>query len=421
MESEVTSMPLDETVPVEAEVSSMPLFEFNVSEPEKKEGQGKLDLAYWTYHVYTKTTLETFPQKELVSVRRYNDFVWLRNQLVETYAGVIVPPIPDKAIKGTLEKLVTINANSLLEYRQRALRKFLVRVGAHPILCTSDVLRDFLDLSEEEFNRRKNVHQKKEATTFGQKFKELSFSVSKTIISHPPPPAALVEGADGTGAEGDQWEETRTYVDQLERSLNLLRERIELLIRRRRETSVSLLEFGKSFVKVGEIESSYEEGPLPKALIHVGHHSEHLSIVYQEQADNETIQVVETIAYYVGLTMAIKDILKHIQKMKLTRDTIDYAVNSLQDKKHRAQGKDEEMRKLELELNNTTHRLEESKQELTAVENILQEELKRFHREKQYDIKQMLKAFVDLQVEYSNKMRTSWESVMPSVEAIQTE
>ena len=30
------------------------LFEFNVSEPEKKERSGKLDLGYWTYHVYTK-------------------------------------------------------------------------------------------------------------------------------------------------------------------------------------------------------------------------------------------------------------------------------------------------------------------------------------------------------------------------------
>ena len=36
-------------------------------------------------------------------------------------------------------------------------------------------------------------------------------------------------------------------------------------------------------LQVGEIESSYEDGSLPKALIDVGHHSEHLSIVYQEQ------------------------------------------------------------------------------------------------------------------------------------------
>ena len=36
-------------------------------------------------------------------------------------------------------------------------------------------------------------------------------------------------------------------------------------------------------LQVGEIEKSYEEGTLPQALIDVGHHSEHLSIVYQEQ------------------------------------------------------------------------------------------------------------------------------------------
>lgn len=221
--------------------------------------------------------LSNFVQKELVCVRRYNDFVWVREQLVELYPGVIVPPIPEKSVKGVIEKLSMISAvqepprsldtlarrrtkcevfffserpqstlkififykkpvkpfrctrghcmecflpypkssppggpggklnclftarnvvrtwkhglppslksvcrtlppppnrtpqptrgfrpggggpgaEGLLQYRQRALRKFLVRVGAHPVLCTSDLLREFLELREEDFNRRK--------------------------------------------------------------------------------------------------------------------------------------------------------------------------------------------------------------------------------------------------------------------------
>eukprot|EP01012_Entosiphon_sulcatum_P039390 TRINITY_DN5184_c0_g1_i1.p3 TRINITY_DN5184_c0_g1~~TRINITY_DN5184_c0_g1_i1.p3 ORF type:complete len:412 (-),score=107.31 TRINITY_DN5184_c0_g1_i1:35-1270(-) len=404
------------------------LFEFNVSEPEKKEKQGALDFAYWTYHVYTKTTLETFSQKELVCVRRYNDFVWLRDQLVEAYQGVIVPPIPEKSIKGSLEKVISVNANPLLEYRQRALRKFLVRVGAHPILCTSDLLREFLELSPEDFAKRKEAPKKKAEVNLGQRFKELSFTVSKSFAG---PGTA---GAGTASAEPEKevetttaraldtnWEETKNYIDQLERSLVLLKERIELLVKRRRDTSVSLSEFGKSFVKVGEIESSYEEGTLPKALIDVGHHSEHLSIVYQEQADNETIQVVETILYYIGLTTAVREVIKRIQKMALTRDTIEDSLVKLQEKRGKLAGKEEELRKLDLEINNTNQRKEEASQAVAVVDNTFREELRRFHREKQYDIKQMLKAFVDLQLEYAAKMKTSWESVLPSVEAIKTE
>lgn len=388
-----------------------------------------MDFAYWTYHVYTKTTLETFSQKELVCVRRYNDFVWLRDQLVETYQGVIVPPIPEKSIKGSLEKVLSVNANPLLEYRQRALRKFLVRVGAHPILCTSDLLREFLELNPEEFQKRKDAPKKKADVNIGQRFKELSFTVTKSFATPGGAPAAggtaavpeVEEQSTAARALDTNWEETKNYIDQLERSLVLLKERIELLVKRRRDTSVSLSEFGKSFVKIGEIESSYEEGSLPKALIDVGHHSEHLSIVYQEQADNETIQVVETILYYIGLTMAVRDSIKKIQKLALTRDTIDDSLVKLQEKRAKLAGKEEELRKLDLEINNTNQRKEEAQQAVQVVENTFREELRRFHREKQYDIKQMLKAFVDLQLEYAAKMKTSWESVLPSVEAIKTD
>jgi len=45
-------------------------------------------------------------------------------------------------------------------------------------------------------------------------------------------------------------------------------------------------------------------------------------------------------------------------------------------------------------------------------------ELRRFHREKQYDMKAMLKSFVDLQLDYASKMKRSWESVMPTVESV---
>ena len=53
-----------------------------------------------------------------------------------------------------------LNANALLEFRQRALRKFLVRVGAHPTLCTSDLLRQFLELGDEQFSKIKAAPKK---------------------------------------------------------------------------------------------------------------------------------------------------------------------------------------------------------------------------------------------------------------------
>lgn len=414
-----------------------PAFEFTVSEPEKKERAGVLDFSYWTYHIYTKTSSSAYSKKELVCVRRYNDFAWLRAELVEQYPGVIVPPVPEKSIKGALEKVVSLNANPLLEYRQRALHKFLVRVGAHPLLSTAEVLKEFLELPEEEFNLRKDAPKKKAGPSLSQSLKELTFALSKTVGNTPLPyvgtvgaltesspaaPATTSPAAIPASPSGDQWADTKQYMDHLERSLVLLKDRIELLVKRRRETSSSLQEFGKSFVKISEIERSYEEGPLSKALTDVGHHAEHLSIVYQEQADNEIIQVVETIHYYVGLTNAVRDVIKRIQKLVLTKETMEHGLAQLVEKqsKLRQGGKEDALRKLELEISNATQRKEEATSDVTAVEEIFRQEVRRFHQEKQYDIKSMLKAFVDLQKEYADKMKTSWESVVPSINAIPT-
>jgi len=46
-------------------------------------------------------------------------------------------------------------------------------------------------------------------------------------------------------------------------------------------------------LQVGEIEKVHEEGALPQALIDVGHHSEHLSVVYQEQVGAGMLESLE--------------------------------------------------------------------------------------------------------------------------------
>eukprot|EP01062_Namystynia_karyoxenos_P017226 TRINITY_DN16330_c0_g2_i1.p1 TRINITY_DN16330_c0_g2~~TRINITY_DN16330_c0_g2_i1.p1 ORF type:complete len:434 (+),score=171.60 TRINITY_DN16330_c0_g2_i1:87-1304(+) len=384
-------------------------FDFAVAEPEKKEKPkgGPLDFSYWTYHVYTKTTLEQYRSKSMVAVRRYNDFVWLRDQLVEDHPGCIVPPIPQKSIKGSLEKVVGINTNPLVEYRQRAMRKFLVRVGAHSVLCTSAALQDFLELSEDEFARRVKHPGKKDKIEV-----ELTTAERmKQMIGQTPAKAS---------EEAAAWEETRQYVQQLENSLTMLKDRIELLVKRRRETSGSLAEFGKSFAKVGEIEQQYEEGSLANALIDVGHHSEHLALVYQEQADNETIQVVETIGYYVGLCNAVRECIKRLLRMSATRDTLAAIAQSLIDERGAASaaGKEAKVKSLDAEIQKVSQRRDAATRCVDEVTTQFKSELRRFHREKQYDVKQMLKSFVELQLEYANKMKKSWETLLPSVEAI---
>ena len=377
-------------------------YDFTVADPMKKEKSGALDFSYWTYQVYTKTNLPEFRNQSMKAVRRYSDFVWLRDALVEEHPGVIVPPIPEKSIKGSIEKVSGTGPSPLRDYRQRAMRKFLVRVGAHRSLHNSQPFVSFLSVENEADFQKLTKEPRKKVEM------ELSGTEKMTQMKN------AMLGAKSKAIQESSWEEAKLYITQLEGSLSMLRDRVDLLVKRRRDAGFSLNEFGKAFAKVGEIERTYDSGPLSVALIDVGHHSEHLSLIYGQQAETETVQVTETIGYYIGLCQAVKDAVKRLQRISLTRDILDQSLSQLNEEKRTAeQKKPTKVPSIEKDIATTSQKLDEAEELLKKASETFTEELKRFHREKQYDIKQLLRSFVELQLEYANKMKKSWGMLSP--------
>lgn len=403
-------------------------FDFKVFEPEQRKGGSTLDLSFWIYKVRARTTLQQYPRKDMEVMRRYSDFEWLRAQLSEENPFCIIPPIPEKAVQGTIDKIVGTGSNSkLLDYRQRALRKFLIRVGAHGHLHQSQLLQDFLEMDEAEWERRmksgkKTSSERSIAAAIGE---GMGSALSRQWY---PTAAAQPSGASYTRALSEAktspqvWEETKAYVGQLEASINLLRDRLENLVKRRKDTSSALHEFGRSFSRVGEIEGSIEPTTLSNALSAVGQHSEHLSTVYMEQAESETKQVVETLAYYVGMCHAVREALKRLQGFIQTRDSLISQVQDLSSQRDKAiqkGGQPDKVQKIEQDLQQTTERRDAAIRHVVSNEELFKEELRRFHREKQYDIKAILKIFAELQLDYAAKMKRSWENLLPTVEQVQ--
>jgi hypothetical protein len=64
-----------------------------VSEPEK-HGEGIT--AYVSFKVSTRTTRETFKESEFFVRRRYNDFLWLQEVLLDSNPFNTAPPLPEK-------------------------------------------------------------------------------------------------------------------------------------------------------------------------------------------------------------------------------------------------------------------------------------------------------------------------------------
>jgi sorting nexin-7/30 len=108
--------------------------------------------SFVSYKVVTKTTRESFLQHEFHVRRRYQDFLWLSNILIQQYPSNIVPPLPQK-------KMFNKYDPNFLRLRQLALNKFLCRIAEHPILSASEHFFTFLSAKQVEL-----IEQKKTTT-----------------------------------------------------------------------------------------------------------------------------------------------------------------------------------------------------------------------------------------------------------------
>ena len=102
---------------------------------EKKPGTF-FSKAYQTYVIEV-------PLLNLKVIRRYSDFEWLRQILVNIFSSSVIPPIPKK------NKLGGDRFNEeFLEKRTRTLEKFLNLLNKDPIIRASQLFYDFLSIEE---------------------------------------------------------------------------------------------------------------------------------------------------------------------------------------------------------------------------------------------------------------------------------
>lgn len=75
--------------------------------------------------------------------RRYKQFDWLHERLVDKFAIIPVPPLPDKQISGRYEE-------QFIEHRRVQLQEFVDWVCRHPVISTCDVWMHFLTCTDEK-------------------------------------------------------------------------------------------------------------------------------------------------------------------------------------------------------------------------------------------------------------------------------
>ncbi|KAG6914636.1 hypothetical protein DXG01_016197 [Tephrocybe rancida] len=116
----------------------------SVKDPVKELAETKD--AYVSYLVQAKTNLPIFSTPNPSARRRFQDFVFLRENLVRDFPACVVPPLPDK------HRLEYITGDrfspEFMERRRLDLHRYLQRVSRHPTLQRSTLVRAFFESTE---------------------------------------------------------------------------------------------------------------------------------------------------------------------------------------------------------------------------------------------------------------------------------
>ncbi|GAB2272160.1 Sorting nexin-1 [Dionaea muscipula] len=378
---------------------SEPFLSVSVTDPVKL-GNGVQ--AYISYRVTAKTNLPYYQGTEKIVIRRYSDFVWLRDRLFEMYKGIFIPPLPEKS---AVEKFRF--SAEFIEMRRQALDIFLNRIASHRELRLSHDLRLFLQADEETMERARaqemGIFMKKPSDLM-QIFKDVQSKVSDVVLGKEKP----VEEST------PEYEKMKHYVFELEEHLAEAQKHAFRLVKRHRELGQSLSDFGKAVKLLGACEGD----SLGKAFSELGGKSEILSTKLQTEAYHLLMNFEEPLKDYVRAVQSIKATIAEranafrqhcelAETVKLKEINLDKLMLTRSDK----------VREAEIEYRELKEESEEARKKYEAIVQLMNEEMVQFQEQKTADMGLAFHELAAGQARLANSMAAAWQSLIPKLEA----
>ncbi|KAG5052495.1 hypothetical protein JHK87_004693 [Glycine soja] len=380
--------------------SSQPFLSVSVTDPVKL-GNGVQ--AYISYRVITKTNFPEYQGPEKIVIRRYSDFVWLRDRLFEKYKGIFIPPLPEKS---AVEKFRF--SAEFIEMRRQALDVFVNRIASHHELQQSEDLRLFLQAEEETMERLRSHETgifKKKPADLMQIFKDVQSKVSDVVLGKEKP----VEESD------PEYEKMKHYIFELENHLAEAQKHAYRLVKRHRELGQSLSDFGKAVKLLGASEGN----ALGKAFSELGMKSEILSAKLQKEAHQLLMNFEEPLKDYVRAVQSIKATIAEranafrrqcelAETMKLKEINLDKLMLIRSDKVAEAEHEYKEAKS------------EQATKTFEMIVKLMNEEMGRFQEQKTLDMGIAFHEFAKGQARLANGIADAWRSLLPKLEACST-
>ncbi|XP_001604661.1 sorting nexin-7 [Nasonia vitripennis] len=356
---------------------------------------------YITFRITTRSTRPEYEEGEYIVRRRYNDFIWLRQKLVESYPAHIIPPMPGKhSLLAQLDRY----SKEFIIARMKLLHIFLNRMVNHPILSYDKNLHVFLTAKPAEFL----VYRKNRGNVMGKVSDSLQSMASNGVVKQ----------------RHLEFEQARDYCVSLSEKLSTIDKISRRIHKERQDYLVELHQLHPIFTLWAT-----SEPQLARTLQAVAGAIESNASAHQKLLDTAVNEEREYITYIDAVKDALsrRDTMQveyemtaeELTKRKTERDQIISSGNITSSRWDNSFWKTESNGEKLDRLSQTIPRLskvvEVLQDRLECANENLRSDLERWNIEKRTDLKNILIAMADQQIGHYQQCTNAWEEALSVV------
>ncbi|XP_003701174.1 sorting nexin-30 [Megachile rotundata] len=355
---------------------------------------------YITFRITTKSTRPEFEEGEYIVRRRYNDFIWLRQKLVDSYPTHIIPPMPGKH---TLLAQLDRYSKEFIVARMKLLHIFLNRVVNHPILSCDKNLHIFLTSKPAEFL----IHRKNRGNVLVKMTDSLQNIASTYTMKQ----------------RHFEFEQIREYCIALSEKLATIDKINHRIQKDRQDYLVELHQLHPIFTLWAT-----SEPELAPILLAIAKAIECNAVAHQKLLENVPNEEREYISYIDAVKGALSRrdsmqieyemTIEDLAKKKLEKDQLMGIVSGNISTQNwggslwKAESRDEKLERLGQAIPRLAKQAELLQDRVECANENLRSDLQRWNVEKQMDLKNMLILMADRQIRHYQQCMNAWEETL---------
>lgn len=384
-----------------------------ISDPQKEQ-EGSQN-AYISYLLTTETNSPSFQSSVVRVRRRFSDFFYLYNSLMNEFPASIVPPLPDKNRLDYLKGDLRFGPEFTLK-RASSLTRFLTRISRHPVLKKSRVFYTFLESEDWNSFKKHRGASKLSSGSNGQETNSFLEGISDTLLN----------AFSKVNNPSKEMMEVKERGDKLDTNLASVEKNFMRVIRRQTDLVADLEEFSAQILKLAEIEpnlsSQFENFALAIQEFSRG------TYLLKEHIDGDYIVSLRDMENYVG---ALKSLLKLREQKQLDYEALtDYLARSNRERDNIVSGggssflrnkvedfrgvdhersRKERLGKLEARIADLTREVASAKHTSEMFEEVSINEIQIFETIKELEMKVTLDHLCDYYIDFYKEMIKGWQ------------